>query len=263
MFTSKVPISHSSVLLLLHLDRLVWTRAGPKSSRNISVFLSSSPQHPGVRRSGHVFPLGQRWCCKALHPKLQHYPMWLKNNDRALVNNYWMRLSRRWRIMQIEEDVIHRARGWRSAVDNILRDLHNSSHRTTVVINSKYLSVLNMLTSSQSFFKTLAYFSARFKDINRRFFLQIILKKKIKSIEQYVCAFLNFFHSVQNRSSAISSSNSCKGHFSVHFCPSSLVSNQIYHRSASFPIKYTIDHPRFQSNISSNRWYIVRIFQIW
>ena len=113
MFTSKVPISHSSVLLLLHLDRLVWTRAAPQSSRNISVFLSSSPQHPGVRRSGHVFPLGQRWCCKALHPKLQHYPMWLKNNVRALVNNYWMRLSRRWRIMQIEEDVIHRARGWR------------------------------------------------------------------------------------------------------------------------------------------------------
>ena len=168
-----------------------------------------------------------------------------------------MRLSRRWRIMQFEEDVIHRARGWRPAVDNILRDLHNSSHRTTVVINSKYLSVLNMLTSSQSFFKTLAYFSARFKDINRRFFLQIILKKKIKSIEQYVCAFLNFFHSVQNRSSAISSSNSCKGHFLVHFCPSSLVSNQIYHRSASFPIKYIIESMVYCShlpNMVSARW---------
>ena len=195
MFTSRVPISHSSVLLLLHLDRLVWTRAGPKSSRNISVFLSSSPQHPGVRRSGHVFPLGQRWCCKALHPKLQHYPMWLKNNDSALVNNYWMRLSRRWRIMQIEKDVIHRARGWRlkAEVDNILRDLHNSSHLTTVVINSKYLSVLNMVTPSQTFFKTLAYFSARFQDINIRFFLQILLKKKIlKSIEQYVLRILEF-----------------------------------------------------------------------
>ena len=76
-------------------------------------------------------------------------------------------------------------------MDNILRGLHNSSHRTTVVINSKHLSVLNMLTSSQSFFKTMAYFSARFQDINRRFFLQILLKKKIlKSIEQYVLRIL-------------------------------------------------------------------------
>ena len=31
----------------------------------------------------------------------------------------------------------------------------------------------------------------------------------------------------------------------------------------SFPIKYTIDRPRFQSNIPSNRWYIARIFQTW
>ena len=92
--------------------------------------------------------------------------------------------------MQFEEDVIHRGP---SAVDNILRDLHNSSHRTTVIINSKYLSVLNMLTSSQSFFKTMAYFSARFQDINKRFFLQILLKKKIlKSIEQYVLRILEF-----------------------------------------------------------------------
>ena len=26
---------------------------------------------------------------------------------------------------------------------------------------------------------------------------------------------------------------------------------------------YTIDQPRFPSNIPSNRWYIVRIFQVW
>jgi len=33
--------------------------------------------------------------------------------------------------------------------------------------------------------------------------------------------------------------------------------------AASFPIKHTIDQPRFQSNIPLNRWYISSIFQIW
>ena len=34
-------------------------------------------------------------------------------------------------------------------------------------------------------------------------------------------------------------------------------------QAASFSGKYTIDQPRFQSNIPSNRCYIARISQIW
>ena len=34
-------------------------------------------------------------------------------------------------------------------------------------------------------------------------------------------------------------------------------------QAASFPGKYTIDQPRFQANITSNRWHTARIFQIW
>ena len=62
-----------------------------------------------------------------------------------------------------------------ASVDNILLDLQNSLHRTTAefmncfIINSKYFSVLNMLTSKQTFFKTLAYFSALFQDMNSCF----------------------------------------------------------------------------------------------
>ena len=37
----------------------------------------------------------------------------------------------------------------------------------------------------------------------------------------------------------------------------------IISHAASFPIKDTIDQPRFQSNIPLNRWYISSIFQIW
>ena len=123
--------------------------------------------------------------------------------------------------MQIEEDVIH-------------RDLHNPSHRTTAefngfIVHSKYFSVLNTLTSPQTFFKALAYFSARFQDINRCCISQILLKKQIKSIEQYVLRILAF---LQVRSSATSSSNSRERHFFSSLLPKQL---------------------RFQSNIPSNR----------
>ena len=56
--------------------------------------------------------------------------------------------------------------------------------------NSNYFSVLNKITSTGTFFKTLAYFSARFQNIKQMGFLQI------PSIEQYVLrisVFLYFF----------------------------------------------------------------------
>ena len=34
-------------------------------------------------------------------------------------------------------------------------------------------------------------------------------------------------------------------------------------QAASFLGKYTIDQPRFEANIPSNRKYIIHIFQIW
>ena len=44
------------------------------------------------------------------------------------------------------------------------------------VIHSKYFSVFNKVISLWTFFKNLAYFSARFQD-KKRFFLKILLKK--------------------------------------------------------------------------------------
>ena len=57
-------------------------------------------------------------------------------------------------------------------------------------IHSNYFSVLKKITSTGTFFKTLAYFSARFQNIKQMGFLQI------PSIEQYVLrisVFLYFF----------------------------------------------------------------------
>jgi len=40
-----------------------------------------------------------------------------------IISNYWMRLSRIWRILQVEESVIHRGRGWITPSE-ICRILH-------------------------------------------------------------------------------------------------------------------------------------------
>ena len=52
--------------------------------------------------------------------------------------------------------------------------------------------------------------------------------------------FLHFFRS------AISSSNSSERH--DHYCPSSLFSRQVYHRSSSFPSKYNIEPVAYCEN---------------
>ena len=89
--------------------------------------------------------------------------------------------------MQIEDlDVIHF--GPLALVDNILQDLHNSSHHTKTefkvilfyysfkIIISKFLT---SLTSCRLLSKhlQLAYFLAWFQDVNRSFSLQMLLKK--------------------------------------------------------------------------------------
>ena len=65
--------------------------------------------------------------------------------------------------------------------------------------------------------------------------------------------FLHFFRSVLVTNSANSFLDSRERNFvEVHNA-----------QATSFPIKRTIYQPRFQAYISSNRWCIARIFQIW
>ena len=87
--------------------------------------------------------------------------------------------------MQIEDlDFIHF--GPLALVDNVLQDLHNSSHHTKTefkvilfyysfkIIMSKFLT---SLTSCRLLSNILAYFLAWFQDVNRSFSLQMLLKK--------------------------------------------------------------------------------------
>ena len=53
----------------------------------------------------------------------------VSDTQQPLVNNYWMRLSILWRIMEIEEGV----------ADNTLRDLHNSSNDTKDKFNNCFI----------------------------------------------------------------------------------------------------------------------------
>ena len=76
--------------------------------------------------------------------------------DNKIFSNYWMRLSRIWRILQIKEGVIHRGRRPRSAD---LRDLQNSSYptkaefnNTRFIIHSKYFLLLKGVSPFRSLF---------------------------------------------------------------------------------------------------------------
>ena len=89
----------------------------------------------------------------------------------------------------------------KAEVNNILRDLQNSSHRTTAefmncfIINSKYFLVLNMLTSKQTSFKTLAYFSGLFQDMNSCFSCRYILRAD--KIHRAICFAHSCIFSIQ------------------------------------------------------------------
>ena len=149
-----------------------------------------------------------------------------------------------WKIMQIEEDAIHR--GWRpSWRESILRDLHNSTAELNnwFIIHSKYFQVLNRLTFWQTSFKTLAYSSARFQDIKRCFLLQWDTPLKVDKIHQTTCLAYSCISFIQFKSE-------------VQLFRLRISMNAIFSSLLPKP-------PSFQSNIPSNRWYIARIFQIW
>ena len=89
----------------------------------------------------------------------------------------------------------------KAEVDNIPRYPHNSSHHSKAefnncfIIHSRVINKLTDCTSSQTFFNTLVYFSARYQDIKRCFFLHILLRKLITFIDQNtlrIFAFLPF-----------------------------------------------------------------------
>ena len=85
----------------------------------------------GYRRYGH------RWRFTISYPMCTH----------GIISNYWMRLTRIWRILQIKEGVIHRG-----------RDLQNSSYPTKAefytcfIIHSKYVPVLKGVSPFRSLF---------------------------------------------------------------------------------------------------------------
>ena len=74
-----------------------------------------------------------------------------------IFSNYWVRLSRIWRILQIKESVIHRGRR-PAEVDNTLRDLQNYSYPTKAefnncfIIHSKYFLLLKGVSPLHSSF---------------------------------------------------------------------------------------------------------------
>ena len=99
--------------------------------------------------------------------------------------------------------------------------------------------------------------------------------RRMLSTSDIFCVFLHLFCAVLVRNSATSSSDSRERHFLVHswiianasrawkrgwsmvYFPCSLVSNQIYHRSTSFPLKCTIESMVYCShlpNMVSTSW---------
>lgn len=84
-------------------------------------------------------------------------------------------------------------------------------------------------------------------------------KSRYHPSRKMFCVFLHFFHSGQVRNSAISSLNSRERHFFSSLCRSSLVFNQIYLRSASFPsIYHGIDGTLLASSKYGKRWFVMK-----
>ena len=75
----------------------------------------------------------------------------------SIFSNYWMRLSRIWRILQIKEDVIHRGRRprWRApseicSILHILRKPNSIIKQLLLYYSSKYLLVLKGVSPFRS-----------------------------------------------------------------------------------------------------------------
>ena len=80
-----------------------------------------------------------------------------QSSANCLFSNYWVRMSRIWRILQIKEGVIHLGRR-PLEVDNTLRDLQTSSYprkaefNNCFLIHSKYIPVFKGVSPFCSFF---------------------------------------------------------------------------------------------------------------
>ena len=104
---------------------------------------------------------------------------------------------------------------------------------------------------------------------------ELCRSRRMLSTSDIFCIFLHLFRAVLVRNSATSSSDSRERHFLVHswiianasparkrgwsmvYFPCSLVSNQIYHQSTSFPMKCTIESMVYCShlpNMVSTSW---------
>ena len=137
-------------------------------------------------------------------------------------------------------------------MDNILRDLHDHSHRTKAefIVLLFIQNISKFLTSLPSrIFCQIS--STRFQDINRCFSCRCCSKSRLKvgNIHRAMfCVFLHFFRSVLVRNSAISSLDRHGRHFYYYFFSSLVNILQLVDRprletrliDASFPIKYTI-----------------------
>ena len=70
------------------------------------------------------------YACGFNQPKTRKYFEWI------IISNYWMRLSRIWRILQIKEDVIHRGRRPRWITPSeICRILHILRKPNSIIAN--------------------------------------------------------------------------------------------------------------------------------
>ena len=78
--------------------------------------------------------------------------------ERIIISNYWMRLSRIWRILQIKEGVIHRGRRPRWITPSEICRMKNSSYPTKTefnncfIIHSKYFLLLKEVYPLRSLF---------------------------------------------------------------------------------------------------------------
>ena len=123
----------------------------------------------------------------------------------------------------------------------IITTTYNNKCNDLVVRSSDYKG-----TIERPFLQHFGLFLGTVRQVlNRCLFLADSLQKfdnvPVHGSNIFCVLFLNFFRS------AISSSNSSERH--DHYCPSSLFSRQIYHRSTSFPSKYNIEPVAYCENL--------------
>ena len=143
-----------------------------------------------------------------------------------------------WRIVQIEENVIGRGG---SVGESRLRDQDNTADSTKAALRNLFIIFLSSWQAYLCIDLLRNYFSVRFQDINRCFSC-----RHRNTFCAYSCIY---WRSVLVRNSGISSSDCRERHFLVHYRPSSLIFRQIYHRSTSFPSKYTIESMVYCSHL--------------